>query len=327
MKYVNPDEDDAPQVTPEEFLSKRKKEARQRSLWAIGIGLVIIAVFVFLIIAGQIAFEDLFYNIIFILGLFVAAGGLWGLYQSGKMKIEDFIPSPEAVAFAHEAETVTPYYSYIFIGCFIAVQLAQMSVGLEQSADIAGLIKSAVVDNHEYWRLITSGALHYGLLHIYFNSQAFYGFGTAIEFLSNRAHLAIVFVLAVLGGSLLSLVLMPNSISVGASGGIMGLIGYLVIYGYRRKSQLPPGFLKSMMINIAFIGAFGIIGYQVVNNAAHLGGLIVGAIYGFLQVPRNLEANPRQTNAVVEALGMIAVGIFVFASILSILLITGTIKF
>jgi membrane associated rhomboid family serine protease len=173
----------------------------------------------------------------------------------------------------------------------------------------------------EYWRILTGAALHGGFIHIFFNGQALYGFGGLIEYLSNRAHLAIVFVLAIIGGGLCSLVFMPDGNSVGASGGIMGLIGYLAIYGYRRKRQLPPDFLKSMLINVGFIAAFGLIAYQIVDNFAHIGGFIVGAIYGFLQIPRDLTKNPREAGAVVELLGYAAMIVFVFTCIFSILLL------
>jgi membrane associated rhomboid family serine protease len=114
---------------------------------------------------------------------------------------------------------------------------------------------------------------------------------------------------------------MPETASIGASGGIMGLIGYLAIFGYRRKRQMPPDFLKSMLINIGFIAAFGLVAYQIIDNFAHLGGLIIGAIYGFVQVPGDLLKNPRRTNTLTEILGLIALGIFVATSVFSILLI------
>jgi membrane associated rhomboid family serine protease len=148
-----------------------------------------------------------------------------------------------------------------------------------------------------------------------------------IEFLSNRAHLAIVFVLAVIGGGILSMLFMPVGNSVGASGGIMGLIGYLAVFGYRRRQQLPPDFLRNMLVNVGFVAAFGVIAYQIIDNFAHLGGLLVGAAYGFLQIPRDLKKNPRQVGVVAEGLGLIAMGVFCFISILTILLLTGKIKF
>ena len=196
-----------------------------------------------------------------------------------------------------------------------------MATGLDKSIEAAGFVKPDFVEKGEYWRILTGGALHGGLLHIYFNGQALYGFGNLIEYLSNRAHLAIVFLLAIIGGGLLSLLFLPDGISVGASGGIMGLIGYLAIYGYRRKRQLPPDFLKSMLLNIGFIAAFGIIAYQIVDNFGHLGGLIVGAIYGFIQIPKDLQKNPRSVGTVTELVGYAALGVFLFTCILSILLI------
>jgi membrane associated rhomboid family serine protease len=153
-----------------------------------------------------------------------------------------------------------------------------------------------------------------------------YGFGSLIESLANRAHLATVFLLAIIGGGLLSLVFMPENTSIGASGGIMGLIGYLAIYGYRRKRQLPPDFLKSMLINIGFITAFGVIAYQIVDNFAHLGGFLTGVVYGFIQIPKDLNADPRRVSKITEVFSLIALGIFIFTCILSVLLITKTIS-
>lgn len=332
------------QVTPEEFLAKRKTSIRRRSWWAIGIGaaLVVLHLLAFaLVIAfqdvikqqypedfdGEISWKILFQSLFFLLGLFAVIGGVWGLYEARRITIEDFLPSPEAVAFAREAGEITPYYSYILIACLIAVMLTQMAVGLDESVLLAGLVKPDVWSKQEYWRILTGAAMHGGILHIYFNSQALHGFGSLIEFLSNRAHLAIIFVLSIIGGGILSMLFMPVGNSVGASGGIMGLIGYLAVYGYRRRQQLPPDFLRSMLINIGFVAAFGVIAYQIIDNFAHLGGLLVGAVYGFSQIPRDLKKNPRQINAVTEAFGLIAIGVFIFISILTILLLTGKIKF
>jgi membrane associated rhomboid family serine protease len=209
----------------------------------------------------------------------------------------------------------------------IAVFVAQMVVGETsegnlKSVDIAGLVKPDTWEKGEYWRILTSGVLHGGLLHIYFNAQAFHGFGALIEVLSNRARMAIVFVLAIIGGAFFSMIFMPEGRTIGASGGIMGLIGYLAIYGYRRKRQLPPNFLRSMLINIGFVAAFGLVAYQIIDNFAHLGGLLVGLIYGFLSIPRDLSKNPREIGAITDGAGMIAMGVIVFISIFTILLIT-----
>jgi membrane associated rhomboid family serine protease len=350
LQHENPEEDsEQASITPEEYLRESKSSIRKKSFWAIGLG----GAAIFISLAAVLAvttfpeyypdvenahspvFSMLFRNIVFLLGLFFVFAGLWGLYEARRLTLEDIVPTQEAIEFINEGRETIPYYSYILVGSIIAVFLAQLVADsnnprdfkkLAFSIEIAGLVKPLVLEG-EFWRLLTGAALHSSFLHIYFNGQAFYGFGTTIEYLSNRAHLAIVFVLAAIGGSVLSLLAMPEGTSVGASGGIMGLVGYLAIYGMRRRSQLPPGFLKSMLINIGFVVAFGLVAYQIVDNFGHLGGLLVGVIYGFLQVPRSLEKNPRKASAITEFFGMIAMGVFVFTSILSILLILEIIKF
>jgi membrane associated rhomboid family serine protease len=332
------------EISPEEFLALQKNAIRRKSFWAIGAGafltLVSIAATWALInyfpeLLEKAKLDDksfisiLFRNILFLLGLFFLAGGIWGLFHAKNLKIEDFIPSPAAVEFIEQARGTKPYYSYLLVGSIVVVYLIQFLVDsknpreadeIPYSIELAGFMKP-LFRQGEWWRILTGGALHGGLLHIYFNSQAFYGFGSTIEYIANRTHLAIVFLLAVVGGGFLSLIFMPSGVSVGASGGIMGLVGYLAVYGYRRKGHLPPDFLKSMLINIGFIAAFGIIAYQIVDNFGHLGGLLVGAIYGFIQIPRNLDKDPRETNIFIKMLGVISLAIFIGVCLFSILLL------
>ena len=188
----------------------------------------------------------------------------------------------------------------------------------------AGFVREEIESNGQYWRLLTVGALHGGTLHILLNGNALYGLGGLVEYLSNRAHLSIVFVLSIIGGSLCSLYFGPFPYAVGASGGILGIFGYLLIYAYRRREQLPRDFLKNLLINVAFIAGFGIIAYQLVDNFAHVGGFLVGAIYAFIQVPRDLSADPRRTNSVINILGIIAIAIYIAEAAFAIFRITGS---
>lgn len=320
LQYEKSDENQ-PQITPEEYLQKQKSAIRKRAFWFIGFGVLILAFHFVAVFIQAIELRDLFRSIFFILGLFALVGGVWGIYYAHKLTFQDLIPTPEAVEFARQSNATKPFFTYILVGSIVVVTLVQMATGLDNSIEVAGFVKPDFLVKGEYWRILTGGALHGGILHIYFNGQALYGFGSLIEYLSNRAHLAIVFVAAIIGGGLLSLLFLPEGTSVGASGGIMGLIGYLAIYGYRRKQQLPPDFLKSMLINIGFIAAFGIVAYQIVDNFGHLGGLIVGAIYGLIQIPKDLHKNPRSAGTITELLGYAALGVFIFTCILSILLL------
>ena len=319
-------EENLPQLTPEEYLEEQKRAIRQRSYWFLAFGSLTTVFLLSALFTGFVTAQSLFRSIFFILGLFGIIGGVWGIYYAKNLTLKDLIPSPEAIEFIREGQLTKPYFSYVLIACVVAVSLCQMATGLDKSIDAAGFVKPEFLKRGEYWRILTGGALHGGILHLYFNGQALYGFGSLIESIANRAHLATVFLLAIIGGGIVSLIFLPAGTSVGASGGIMGLVGYLAIYGYRRKQQLPPDFLKSMLVNIGFIAAFGIVAYQIVDNFGHLGGVLTGAIYGFVQIPKDLHKNPREVGTIAEIFGLIALGIFVFTCALSILLILKIIR-
>lgn len=241
--------------------------------------------------------------------------------------------SSQPVELAQQVVPVFPLYSYILVACLILVFLSQLAsdgetalmFGGENSVTFGGFDKE-LFKNGEYWRMLTGATVHGGILHLGFNSYALFIFGRLIELLSNRSHLAIVFLLSVIGGGILSLIFLPDGRSIGASGGIVGLLGYMTVYGFKRRKLLPEGFLKNMLINVGFIGIFGIFLMDRIDNFGHLGGLLTGVIYGFIQIPADLHKDPRLINAITEALGMVSIGVFVFTSIFSILLILQYIK-
>lgn len=235
---------------------------------------------------------------------------------------------------AQPATPVTPFYSFILVACLVAVFLSQLAAdgsnsllfGGETSVSLAGFDKQLFLQG-QYWRILTGAALHGGLMHLFFNCYALYILGRLIELLSNRAHLAIVFLLSAIAGGILSLIFLPDNPSVGASGGIVGFLGYMTIYAFKRRKLLPEGFLKNMLFNVGFIAFVGLFLMEKVDNFGHLGGLLAGAVYGLIQIPGDLYKDPRKVSAITEGIGMIALGVFVFTSIFSILLILQFIRF
>jgi len=226
------------------------------------------------------------------------------------------VPPPAAV----RQRPPIPLYTVILIVSYAAVTVVQFIVGLDRSILIAGFVKQAFIHDHQYWRILTGAAMHGGLLHIAMNSYAFYSFGKIFEMLTNRAHLANVFLLAAIGGGALSLILMPVGISVGASGGIVGLIGYLVVYAFRRRDFISPEFRRSLLFNIGFILLYGILLYNVIDNYGHIGGLITGAVYGFVQIPSDPYVDPRRAGKLTELSGLASLGIYIAVCVFSILL-------
>ncbi len=222
---------------------------------------------------------------------------------------------------------VTPVFSIVLIVCIVLVWICQalfvsqetILFGGQNSVIIAGFDKQFFLEG-QYWRILTGAALHGGIIHLAFNAYALYVLGKLVEFLSNRSHLAIVFLLSVIGGGLMSLAFLPDP-SIGASGGIIGFLGYLTAYGFKRRKLLSNAFLKNMLFNIAFIAVMGIFIIPNVDNFGHLGGLLVGLIYGFIQVPRDLYKDPRETGKFTKIFGFISLGIFILTSVFTIFLI------
>jgi len=240
---------------------------------------------------------------------------------------EEIEPPDEQNEEVQRATAVFPLYSVISIACLVTVFLFQLTAdgtnsvlfGGNASGLLAGFVKKAFADG-QYWRILTGAVLHGGLVHLAFNCYALYILGKLIETLSNRAHLIIIFLLAAIGGNTLSFIFLPND-SVGASGGILGFLGYLTVYGFLRRKLLSNDFLKNMLFNVGFIAFTGIFVLPNVDNFGHLGGLIVGAIYGLLQIPRDLHRDPREVGENTKFVGIAALGIFIVISIFSILIL------
>ncbi len=213
-----------------------------------------------------------------------------------------------------------PVYTIILILGIGAVFAAQVAGGLEDSTLRAGFYKPAFLAG-QYWRILTGATTHGSILHVFMNCYAFYSFGRIFELLANRAHLAIVFLGSAIAGGVLSLIFVPDGLSVGASGGIVGLIGYLAVYAFKRRKFVSYEFRKSLLINIAFILVFGLALYQVIDNYGHIGGLIFGALYGLVQIPSDEYVDPRVAGPITKFAGVAAVGIYLSACAFSILLI------
>lgn len=132
------------------------------------------------------------------------------------------------------------------------------------------------------WTIITSMFTHANFLHILFNMLTLYFFGTyVILFLGERWFLAIYFLGGIAGG-LLYVLLGPNSYAVGASGAIFAIAGALaVIQPNLRVIIFPIPIPIPLWVDIVILMALSFVSYSIAWQA-HLGGLLVGLILGFL---------------------------------------------
>ncbi|MDM7921429.1 MAG: rhomboid family intramembrane serine protease [Pyrinomonadaceae bacterium] len=214
-----------------------------------------------------------------------------------------------------------PVYSSLIIVGIICVAFGQISSGLKQSIAIASFDKHAFVAYGEYWRILTGSVMHNGVLHLTLNCLALYSIGKVIEWLSDKSIVPIVFLLSAIGGGLLSLLFKPDVPSVGASGGVVGLLGYLIVYAFVRRQFVSPAFRKDLLMNLGFIVVLGLVLYQWVDNFGHLGGLLTGVLFGFFQVPRDPYVDPTKPGKVSELAGIVSLGVILSVSLFSVLLL------
>jgi rhomboid protease GluP len=137
----------------------------------------------------------------------------------------------------------------------------------------------------EWWRLLTNVFVHGGLLHIAFNMWCLWNLGALCESLYGRWTYASIYLICGLGASLASAAWHPFVPSVGASGAIFGLAGALIAAFKLGEFSLPrsalSGTLRSLGAFVVYNLIFGAV-IPVIDNTAHIGGLVTGVIVGAL---------------------------------------------
>ena len=203
------------------------------------------------------------------------------------------------------------------VACLGAVALCEVVFGLNASIARAGLIKDEV-RHGETWRLFTGPLLHGGLLHFVMNGSTLITLGFAIEMLAHSAYLPAVFLASMASGSIASQLLLPTENSVGASGGLLGLIGFLAVLGFRKKATLPPGFLRSIFLSIGQIALLGLVAWPIIDNAAHFGGLLGGAAFGLCLGRRAFASLPMRPGVLAKSAGLASFLAILAATVLAI---------
>ena len=110
-----------------------------------------------------------------------------------------------------------------------------MSVDGQTLLAFGAKYRVAILDYGQWWRLVTAGFLHGGLLHIGMNSWVLFDLGAQVEDVYGASRLIVVYFMATVFGFLLS-TFWTAALSVGASAGIMGLIGAMIALGVRNRN-------------------------------------------------------------------------------------------
>ena len=137
--------------------------------------------------------------------------------------------------------------------------------------------KLSILLHDEWWRLVTANFLHGGLLHLAFNTMSLFNLGPLAEEIFGTYRFLVLYLATGLSGFLLS-TFWSDSLSIGASASICGLIG--AMYGFGRISFNSQ--LRSVALRwVIAIAVFGLL-VPAIDNAAHFGGLAAGFGFAYL---------------------------------------------
>jgi membrane associated rhomboid family serine protease len=175
----------------------------------------------------------------------------------------------------------TPYGTYALLALNVLVFIAEIGGGggaasLEGGGTLVtdgGLYGPAIANQHEWYRIVTSGFLHAGPLHLFLNMFVLYILGTILEEGIGTARLVGVYFVSLLAGSFGALLLDPNEVTVGASGAVYGIMAATFLVARRRGvEQLASQIGLWVVLNLVFT-----IAVPGISIGGHLGGLAGGA--------------------------------------------------
>jgi membrane associated rhomboid family serine protease len=209
--------------------------------------------------------------------------------------------------------TNRPFFTY-FILLFCTIMLV-VSIGLngwkveplsenpmigpsaETLLQLGAKQSSLIVNEGEWYRLFSPMVLHAGIIHYCLNMMALWFVGSAIEQSHGFVNAAIAFIIAGVGGTVLSALFLPQYISVGASGGIFGFIGMCIsdifvnwnLLFVKDEDGKESRFRHAMVIlwlvvDILINCVIGLTPF--VDNFTHLGGLVYGFLCGLSTIER-----------------------------------------
>jgi membrane associated rhomboid family serine protease len=155
---------------------------------------------------------------------------------------------------------------------------------------------------HQWWRFVTPVFIHIGVLHLLVNMYGLWMFGPYVERLYGSAKFVVLWVVTGIVGVLASyLSVRPEMTtsavgrflfrpgdgpSAGASGALFGLVGALFVFGIKYRRELPEGFKRAFgtgLLPVILMNLYiGYLGRGFIDNAAHLGGLLSGALFALV---------------------------------------------
>ncbi len=220
-----------------------------------------------------------------------------GWVPAGELAMYRSARSRSAATFAaHAARATPPLLTALLLG----VQLRLW--GLARDAGVARWMErdltkwtAPILEDGEVWRLVSMGLLHVGFAHILMNGVWFAYTGYHLERALGPRNLAVLFGASVFGGSLASMFGSPDVPSLGASGGIFGLVAACVVFGLLRPEILPDRMRRTFgfaLLPYLFLMLVSGATSEGTDNWSHFGGALTGAFLAVLADPPGMDRRP-----------------------------------
>jgi rhomboid protease GluP len=197
-----------------------------------------------------------------------------------------------------------PPLTVTILAVLLLILIFEIRVGALESREAIvamGALARERVAAGDYWRLLTAPWLHGSVDHLLGNGIALYILGMVCESAFGRAQLLVLYVLSGLAGSLLSVVMSPGP-SVGASGAIFGLQGAAIVLFRMHRDRL---LVRDRRVGLVLIiwALYTIVGgfmEPLIDNGAHIGGALGGALIARYLHPVVLSPLPRERTATIR---------------------------
>jgi rhomboid protease GluP len=174
-----------------------------------------------------------------------------------------------------------------------------------------GATARTLVFQGDWWRLVTAGFLHGGILHILMNSWAMMDLGRQVEEVYGIWRFLVLYFMATVGGFLLSAV-WKDVVSVGASAALFGLIGAMIAFGMKNRTVMGAA-IRGIYVRWAIYGLImGFLPGLRIDNAAHIGGLATGFAFAWVAGPQGPVRSAAERGWRVAAILCIAATVYCF---------------
>src|SRR3954463_2463107 len=209
-----------------------------------------------------------------------------------------------------------PIATYTLIGVNVLAYLGTLASGSSVGGSVGGndvLEKAALngpkIADGEVWRIVTSGFMHYGLLHLAFNMYALYILGTMLEPALGRLRFTLIYVVSLIAGSVGALILDPNALTAGASCAVFGLMGAAILVIRNRGVNV----LQSWLVVWLFLNLAITFTVSNISIGGHIGGLIGGVVAAWVlvELPDRLRVPRGGPDVIGVGLAIVAYGVAV----------------